>query len=138
MYVDPNIESTLSAAHLILGYFFIGTLFQNSVVPSLKAGFSLSSSQRSIISNTDEASSETRRAFKQSVSNLYGSARNIICGLFICRSRNRDTKLSFRVSKSVAYLALCLFRVVACPLAFSRVGKCVKSPLLICSLNSFS
>ena len=108
------------------------------MLPSLKAGFSLSSSQRSIISNTDGASSESKRAFKQSVSNLNGSARNIICGFFICRSRNRDTKLSFRVSKRVAYLGLCLFRVAAYPLAFSRVGKCVKSPLLICFLNSFS
>ena len=125
---------------MILGYFSIGTLFQNSVVHFLEADFSLSSSQRSIVSNLDAASSETRGAFKQSVSNLNGSTRNVIYGLFICRSWNRDKKLSFRVSRSVAYVALCLFRVVivTCPLAFSRVGKCVKSPLSMCSLNSFS
>ena len=130
----------LSAARLILGYFSIGTLFQNLVVPSLKAGLSLSSSQRSIISNSNPASCETRGAFKPSVSKLNGSTRNVICGLFIFKSRNRETKLSFRVSRSVAYLAFCLFRVVIviCSLAFSRVGKCVKSPLSIRSLNSFS
>ena len=110
------------------------------MIPSLEAGFSLSRSQRLIISNSDPASSETRGTFKQSVSKLNGSTRNVICGLFICRLQNRDTKLSFRVSRSVAYQALCLFRVVivTCSLAFSRLGKCVKSPLSICSLNSFS
>ena len=125
MYVDPNIDSTLSAARLILGYFSTSTLFQNSVDPSLKAGFSLSFSQRSIISNSDAASSETRGSFKHSVSKLNGLTRNVIYGLFICTSGNRDTKFSFKVSRSVAYLALCLFRVVivTCPLAFSWVGK---------------
>ena len=98
------------------------------------------SSQRSMISNSDAASSETRGVFKQSVSKLNESTKNVICSLFICRSQNCDTKLSFRVSKSVAYIALCLFRVViiTCPLAFSRMGKCVESPFSICSVNSFS
>ena len=140
MYVDPNIASILSAARLTLGYFFIGTLFQDSMVASLKAGLSWSSSQRSIISNSAATSSETRGAFKQSVLELNGPTRNVICGLSSCRSRNRGTKLSCRVSRSVAYLTLCLFRapLVTCPLAFSRVGKCFKSPFWICALNNFS
>ena len=95
MYVNPNIDSILSAAHLTLRYFPIGTLFHNATIPSLKADFSLSSSQISIISNSVPASFETRRAFKQSVLELNGSTRNVITGLFSCRSQNRDTKLSF-------------------------------------------
>ena len=122
------IDSILSAAHSTLGYLSIGTLFQNSLVPSLKAGFSWSSSQRSIISNSATVSASN------------GSTRNVICGLFSCRSRNRVTKLWCRFSTSVADLAVCLFRVVlvTCLLAFSEMGKCAKSPFWICVWNSFS
>ena len=81
-YVDPNIYNVLSAACLTLGYFSVGTLFQNSMVPSFKARFSWSSSQRLIISNSAAASSVTSGAFKQSVSALNGLTRNVICGLF--------------------------------------------------------
>ena len=101
-YLDPNIASILSATRLTLGYIFIGTLFQNSMVPSLKTGLSSSSSQRSIISNSAAVSSETIGAFKQSVLELKGSTRNVICGLFSCRSRNRGTKFSCRVSRSIS------------------------------------
>ena len=129
-YVDPNTDSILSVAHLTLGYFSIGTLFQNSMVPSLKPGFSWSSSHRSIISTSGAASSVISGGFKQSISSLKGSTRKIICGLFSCRSQNWVTKLSCRFSPSVAYLSVCLFRavLVTCPLAFSRLGNCAKSP----------
>ena len=82
-YVDQNIASILSAARLTLGYFFIGTLFQNSMVPSLKASLSWFCLQRSIISNSAATSSETRGAFKQSVLELNGSTRNVMCGLSV-------------------------------------------------------
>ena len=127
MYVNPNIDSILSAARLTLRYFPIGTLFHNATIPSLKADFSLSSSQISIISNSVPASFETRRAFKQSVLELNGSTRNVITGLFSCRSQNRDTKLSFRVSRSVAYMAFRLWLFAYSdsdlPAGFKQSGK---------------
>ena len=84
--------------------------------------------------------SVTSGTLKQSFSALNGSMRNVVSGLFSCSSRNRVTKLSCRCSTSASYLALCLFRMalMTCPLAFSRVGKCVNSPFSKCTLNSFS
>jgi len=57
-YVDPNIDISLSAARLTLGYFSIDRLLRNWMVPSLKAGFSWSSSQLSFISNSSETSGD--------------------------------------------------------------------------------
>ena len=53
------------------------------MVPSLKAGFSWSSSQRATISNSAAVSSVTSGAFKQSVSTFNRSTRNVICGLLV-------------------------------------------------------
>lgn len=50
-YVDPNIHSILTTVCQTLGYFYFGTISQNSMVPSPKAGFSWSSSPKLIISN---------------------------------------------------------------------------------------
>ena len=67
-------------------------------------------------------------AFKQPVSAFKGLTRNVICGLFSCRSRNLVTNLLCKFSTSVVYLAVCLFRAVLViyPLAFGRVGTCTE------------
>ncbi|MED6281961.1 hypothetical protein CHARACLAT_027182 [Characodon lateralis] len=58
-YVDANFDISLSAA-----CFMLGIIFQNWFL--LSKHISMSSSQSSVISNWEAASSVTKRAFKQS------------------------------------------------------------------------
>lgn len=78
-------------------HLFVGTVFQNSVIPSGKTHFSLSSSDNSIISNWDAASSATKGAFKRSDSAVKGLIRKLICGLFAsgCRTDPQNSDVAF-------------------------------------------
>lgn len=116
-YVDPNVDSILPV--WCWGIF--------SLVHFSRTQWSLPLKQLSADPPHKDRSSPTQpqphlwRAGLSNSLSFNGWTRNVICGLFSCRSQIRVTKLSCRFVTSVTYLSLFFFRValVTCSLALA-------------------